>query len=144
MGCGLLDRFRAAYARNSEALARGDVEAGLGWVTDDFEWHVLEQGVRPDMGIAPTPVLRGREQILAFFSLLAEEWNWRPEAREFTLRDEHTIFVRVVGFSRGRRSGIEGETVFTQTWDLDDRGVPVCVRECLEDWHIAGLGPRSS
>jgi hypothetical protein len=83
-------------------------------------------------------VLRGREQVVAYFGELTEDWNWRPEGREFDAPGDGSVVVRAVGVLTGRATGLRGEVRFTQVWELGDDGVPIRVRERLDDYWLEG------
>jgi hypothetical protein len=46
-----LERFRAAYLRNSELLNQGAQEEAFVWVPEAFEWHVLADALPDDVRI---------------------------------------------------------------------------------------------
>jgi hypothetical protein len=138
MGAVDLDRFRAGYLRNAEALNRGEPEAAFAWVPPELEWHVLADAP-PEVPIAPASVLRGREEVVRYFSQLIEEWNWQLHPREFVDPGDGTVVVHAVGTLTGRTSGLRGEIDFTQVWELREDGVPMRVRERLDDWSLQRL-----
>jgi len=136
-----LDRFIAGYRRNTELLHRGDVEKAFAWVPPELEWHVLADSLPEDIYVEAQPILRGREEVLAYFRQMAEDWDWRPEGREFDDPGDGTVVVRAVGTMTGRASGLRGEVRFTQVWVLGEDGVPVRVRERLDDYWLEGTRP---
>jgi ketosteroid isomerase-like protein len=133
-----LERFRAGYERNMAAVRDGDIERAFAWIPPDFEWHVLAESLPLDLRPEQSPVLRGPDEVLAYFRELSEDWNWRPEPKEFELQDDGTIVVHAVGHITGRVTGLRGEVRFTQIWELREDGVPVRARERLDDYWLEG------
>jgi ketosteroid isomerase-like protein len=133
-----LDRFRAAYTRSTEALRAGDIDAAFGWVPGEFEWHVLAESVAGDAPPDAPPVLHGRDEVVAWFGKTQEEWGWRPEAQDFDDPGDGTIVVHAKGVLHGRATGLRSEVRFSQVWEFDDHGVPVRVRERLDDYWLEG------
>ena len=142
MGGVDLDRFSAGYRRNTEALHRGDLEAAFSWIPPEFEWHVLADSLPGDIRPEAPPVLRGRAQVIEYFREMTEDWDWRPEPREFSDPGDGTIVVQASGMLRGRATGLRGVVHYTQTWELNADGIPVRVRERLDDYSLEGLGPE--
>ena len=140
MGRVDLDRFRAGYRRNTQALHRGDVEEAFAWIPPNFEWHVLAESLPADIRPDAPPVLRGREAVVGYFQHLIDDWDWRPEGREFVEAGEGTVVVRAEGVLTGRATGLRGLVRFTQAWELGPDGVPVRVRERLDDYSLESLG----
>jgi hypothetical protein len=136
-----LARFRAGYLRNTESLHRGDPQAAFAWIPPEFEWHVLAEALPADIRPEAPPVLRGREEVVEYFGQLIEEWDWRPEPREFDDPGDGTVVVRAVGVLTGRATGLRGKVRFTQVWEIDEAGVPIRVRERLDDYRLEALGP---
>jgi hypothetical protein len=83
-------------------------------------------------------VLRGKEEVIAWFRQIFEQWQWRPEGREFDDPGDGTVVVHASGTLRGRATGLRGEVRFTQIWEFSDEGVPVRVRERLDDYWLEG------
>jgi hypothetical protein len=71
-GC-LSAQLRSVESRGGGGCLRLDYRA--------FEWHVLADEVPDNVPIEAPPVLRGREQVVAYFRQLATDWDWRPEPR---------------------------------------------------------------
>lgn len=133
-----LQRFRAGYQRSTQALIDGDPERAFAWMPLEFEWHVLSESMPTDMRPERSPVLRGREEVVAYFKQLHEDWDWRPEGREFEDPGDGTVVVHAVGQITGRVTGLRGEVRFTQIWELGEDGVPVRARERLDDYWLEG------
>jgi ketosteroid isomerase-like protein len=133
-----LDRFRVAYARSTEALRTGDVDTAFAWVPAEFEWHVLAESLPADVRPEAPPVLHGRGEVVAWFRQIQEEWGWRPEPREFEDPGDGTIVVRAAGTLHGHATGLSSEIRFSQVWEFNEQGVPVRVRERLDDYWLEG------
>jgi hypothetical protein len=131
-----LERFKAAYLRNSELLNHGAPEDAFAWIPEEFEWHVLADALPEDVRIEAPPVLRGREQVVEYFSELAADWDWRPEPQEFIDPDDGTVVVRSVGTMRGPTTGLRGSVQFTQVWHFDEHRLPSAVCERLDDYRL--------
>jgi len=127
--------------RNNASLKDDGPEAAFVWVPPDFEWHVLGDAVPPQVRIEAPPVLRGRGQVVSYFRQMADEWEWQPEAEAFDEPGDGTIVVSVRGALRGRASALTGVIQFTQVWYFDENGVPVQVRERLDDYYLDGTRP---
>jgi ketosteroid isomerase-like protein len=142
MGGVDLDRFSAAYWRNTEALHRGDPAAAFAWIGPDFEWHVLADSLPADVRPETPPVLRGREAVIAYFEQLIEDWDWRPEPREFVEPGDGTVMVRAEGVITGRATGLRGRVQYTQTWEFGLDGLPARVRERLDSYSLEPPEPN--
>ena len=136
-----LERFRAAYLRNIEAMNHGELEAAFAWVSPELEWHVLADSLPADIRPDSPPVLRGRHEVIDFMRHWREDWDWSPQPVEFIDPGDGTVVVRAFGTLRGRASGLLGEAHFRQVWELDEDGVPLAVRERLDEWFLRDLPP---
>ena len=126
-----LDRFRAGFERNLEAMNRGEVEAAFAWVPPELEWHPLDEMAEASVTDVPR-VARGPQEVKALFRMALEEWGWRSQPLEFQALGDDSIVVRMVGWWKGPHSGLEARVRFTQTWEFSDDGGPIRVRESVE------------
>jgi hypothetical protein len=133
-----LERFRAAYLQNNAVLNGEGPDGAFAWVIPDFEWHVLGDAVPLELRVEAPPVLHGRDEVISYPRQMADEWEWQPEADDFTDPGDGTLVVRVQGAITGRATGLKGVVRFTQVWHFDEHGVPIQVRERLDDYFLEG------
>jgi SnoaL-like protein len=139
-----LERFKAGYLRNADALNRHDVDTALGWIRPEFEWHVLGDAMPAEVRPLAPPVLRGPEEARTYFEHLLVDWGYRLEPHEFEDPGDGTVVVRAVGLIQGRASQLRGEVRFTQVWRLDENGWPVRADERLDDYFLEDLPPADA
>jgi SnoaL-like domain len=142
MSAPALDRFRAAFLRNVEAMNRGDMETAFGWVPPSFEWQPLPELAVPAISDLPR-VMRGPEEVQSFFRMLFEDWAWQVEPVKFE-QEEDAIVVLMAGSWTGPHTGIEAGIQFTQTWEFGADGAPTRVLERVERAELEGLGRPES
>ena len=136
-----LERFKAGYMRNADAVNRRDIDAAFGWISPGFEWHVLGEAMPADVRPLAPPVLRGPEEVRKYFEHLVGDWDYHLEPRSFEDPGDGTVVVHAVGVIQGRASRLRGEVRFTQVWRFDDSGRPVRADERLDDYFLEDLPP---
>jgi hypothetical protein len=112
--------------RALEAFNARDLERSFAGLPEDVEWAPLP--VFPDIG-----VLRGRDELLDFFSQLLTDWpTYRVELLEHE-DDGRVIRRRLRGSSeRADARGIGMELTMVQTWETDPQGRLRVVEELEE------------
>ena len=97
-----------------EAFNRGDYDAALEDLTEEVEWHVLDD--LPD-----AQVYRGPDGIRRFWQAwrdMFDEFHVEPEEM-IDAGEDVVVMIRVRG--RGRESGVEVDTPsFPQIWSFEE------------------------
>ena len=119
----LLDAFRAGYLRTHDAFQRHDFESAFANLPLDVVWESLPE-------IVDVRRLEGKDDVLAFFRAIAEQWpDWRTEIKDITEPEPGLIRVEFRAIGTGAVSGVRTETDVIQDWDFRLR--PLHVRERL-------------
>jgi ketosteroid isomerase-like protein len=118
----LLER---GFRRGFQALNRGKVRAAFAGVHPQAEWH--QPLTFPDAG-----VLRGREEIVAWYTRLLEESDdFRLDLQELIDAGDGQVVVRSTARGRGPTSGITSELEMTELYEIQN-GLIVRAREFVD------------
>jgi len=108
----MIERLDSMYAL---VWREGDIEGGLAWLPDDFEWVVP--------GHPEGAVRRGRGAVVDFFLDWIDQWAELETEWQLDETRPDTVLALVTTRGRGRASGVPVELRFAQVWTFRD-GVP--------------------
>jgi predicted SnoaL-like aldol condensation-catalyzing enzyme len=119
---GLLKAFREGYAATHGSFNEHDFDKAFSSLPQEVEWYPPEE-------IPGAPkVLRGRAEVIAFFTSVLDEWpDWRTEILDTTEPSAGLILVEYEANATGRASGVPARARMFQSWDF--RSQPLRVIE---------------
>lgn len=110
---GRADTIIASY----EALNRGDVDAAMGALAEDAEWHESEE--LPDSGTHHV----GRDDIRSFLRDFLASWDtFHQEIEEIKeVGDRLAVFIHMTATGRGSSAQVDAR--YAHVWTLGDDGL---------------------
>jgi uncharacterized protein len=118
----LLVLFEPLHRNATEAFNEGDLDAALGGLPEDLEWHPFSTDPQPAVHRGPDEIKRWFEDYRSVF----DEWRSVPEAYERAGEASILIHHVIQGTSRG--AGVPVEVDVFEIWEFDG-AQPVRVRQ---------------
>jgi ketosteroid isomerase-like protein len=121
-----LKAFREIFEEGNRAWNEGDVERAYAALPDELEYRLASTWPEARM-------LRGRDEVIAFFEELQETFpDARTASHEFIEAGEGTVIAGFRVIASGRTSGAGTEMEIWQVWEVSDAMVPTKVTEFTE------------
>jgi ketosteroid isomerase-like protein len=114
--------LRETMSAAQRAFNSGDFERAFAALAPDVEWHF-------GPWLFDAQVLRGRAEVIAFYSRLREAGAWQVEAVEIVDAGQGRFMTRQRGRFEGRTSKLTAEQESFLVWELGAGGLVERVRE---------------
>jgi SnoaL-like domain len=118
----LAARFRPIHEASTEAFNRGELDAALGLLPENFEWHPY------DADLEETSV-RGPADLKGYFTKYREVFDeWRSDPVSYEQVAEQVVLVHHVITGTSRGAGVPVRVEVYELWEFES-DVPQRVRQ---------------